>query len=224
MHAAELILIQSIISVVFRRSALIDNIIRSGSLSIFHADEFLPEVIRDSFYDYALERLHAFTSLPQRLSDPEYTAVKVLQDIGEFRNLFAMTIAAAWRDVALSLGTSVVTPSGFQFQLTMLCQGAYRKPRSEALHGNARGSLSFIYALGRQPKQYSGGVMTFYDHNPYVHPYERNAPKFTRRLEFPATPNSLIIFPSSSFYSMSDISPLAPNSLNACLLLDGSSF
>lgn len=193
------------------------TVVECGMRKIFLLDEFLPPDVRDGLLRHACESHERFAASDRTLADPEYTRVAVLRDLGPFKIMFERAIQAAWRDILLSLAMGSFSPTSFDLRLSRLQPGAYRKPRADALHADIPSTLTLLYVVGAQPRQYEGGDLRFFEYDPY----DLRGQKQRRSVEILATPNSLFLFPSTLYYDLGEIAEGAPGYLNTCFLVDG---
>lgn len=180
-------------------------------------EDFLPSPLMEKLADHAKRLRPAFKPSSRTLSDPEYTRTASSEDLGPFRSLFETVLLSALPEIATALSLKTFDPIAIQMRMTAIAAGGYRKPRCDKLHQDPEAVLSLVYALGPPPRPFGGGDIRFFDMNPFA----AAEMKVRRSVEVSLIPNALIVFPSTLFYAMGEITPDRWLREGECMLLDG---
>ena len=192
------------------------TLIELGSRNILLLENFLPEALLEDFARHIQLVRPSFHLSSRTLNDPEYTRSTTSDDLGRFRSLFEDVVSSALPEIATALGLNAFEPLSIQMRLTAIATGGYRKPRCDKLHQDPEAILSLVYVLGPS-MPFEGGDLRFFETNPFA----AAETKVRRSVDVALIPNAMVIFPSTMFYAMGEITPDRWLREGECLILDG---
>lgn len=150
--------------------------------------------------------------------NPYLRRAEVMRRAGPVRSWFlprAETLLGR-KDLLARLGRSPFTPGTFELQVTRHPDGAYLWMHRDIGPAHPHRHISYVYYFHREPRGFVGGDLLLYDQD--ARGARNGLLAFTR---ITPTDNSIILFPSDRWHSVSRVTVESGNALDARWTVNG---